>query len=280
MTWLGLRSLVVVAGLALAGAAAADDAPGKANGGGDSAAEFERAAAAIAKGAYGEAVDRLELLADRGFVHPDASFNRAVAYLGRARSSQRETGDLGRAAQALTETVALRPSDSQAEALLDEVRGEIGRKRARTGGTSLVARPRLARAIAGLLPEPVWGVLAALGSLALATGIGLRFRSKEHGIPGALAIGIGAFLLLLGGSLGFAARHFRRTSAPAVVVVDEARLLDESGRPLQGRAGEGNVVPEGADVVLLERRAGLARVEWGSTTGWVVGGQVRELAQR
>lgn len=280
MTRLGLRSLVVVATLALAGVAAADDAPVGTNAGGNPTSEFQAAAAAIGKGAYGEAVDRLELLADRGFVHPDASFNRAVAYLGRARSPQREAGDLGRAAQALSETLALRPSDTQAEALLDAVRSEIGRKRARTGGASMVARPRLARAIAGLLPEQAWGVLAALGSLALAAGIGLRFRTREHGVPGALAIGIGAFLLLLGGGLGFAARHFRLTSTPAVVVVEEARLLDEAGRPLQGRAADGNVVPEGADVVLLERHAGLARIEWGSTTGWVVGGQVRELPQR
>jgi hypothetical protein len=275
---LRLRSLVVVAGLALAGSASAESgAPAALK---DAPAEFAAAASAIQKGAYGEAVDRLELLADRGFVHPDASFDRAVAYLGRARSPQRETGDLGRAAQALSETLALRPSDAEAEALLDAVRGEIGKKRARSGGANLVARPRLARAIAGLLPEDAWGVLAILGSLALAAGIALRFRTREHDVPGSLAVGVGALLLVLGGGLGFSARHFRRTSTPAVVVVDEARLLDESGRPLQGRIAEGNVVPEGANVVLLERRAGLARIEWGSTEGWVVGGQVREVAGR
>ena len=278
MPRLGFRSLVVVAGLALGRLAVAETsttAPGA-----DPALEFKQAAAAIEKGAYAEAVDRLELLADRGFVHPDASFNRAVAYLGRARSNQHESGDLGRAAQALSETLALRSSDAQAEALLEAVRAEIGRKRARTGGANLVARPRIARAIAGLLPEELWGIIAALGSLSLAAGIALRFRTKEHGVPGSLAIGVGGLLLVLGGSLGFSARYFRRTSIPAVVVVDEARLLDEAGRPLQGRIAEGNSAPEGADVVLLERRAGLARIEWGSTEGWVVGGQVREVGAR
>jgi hypothetical protein len=274
----GRSGLVVAGGLALASVALAqNDAPSKSP---DPNAEFQQAASAIEKGAFGEAVDRLELLADRGFVHPDASYNRAIAYLGRARSTQRQNGDLGRAAQALSETLAMRPSDAQAETLLDAVRSEIGKKRARTGGASLVARPRLARAIAGLLPEAVWGILSALGSLSLAAGIALRFRTREHGVPGALAIGIGALLLVLGGALGYSARHFRRTSTPAVVVVDEARLLDASGRPLQGRVAEGNVVPEGADVVLLERRAGLARIEWGSTEGWVVGGQVREVGGR
>ena len=277
MNRLGFRGLLCLAGLALGAVAFAESGPKASSG---PASEFEKAATAIDQGAFGEAVDRLELLADRGFVHPDASFNRAVAYLARARSPQREAGDLGRSAQALSETLALRPSDTQAQTLLDAVRAEIGKKRARSGGANLVARPRIARAIAGLLPEQIWGVVAALGSLSLAVGIALRFMKKEHDVPGALAIGIGAFLLVLGGVLGFSARHFRRTSTPAVVVVEEARLLDEAGRPLQGRIAEGNVVPEGADVVLLERRAGLARIEWGSSEGWVVGGQVREVAGR
>jgi len=273
MARLGVQSLVLAAGLAFGASTLAETAPT-----GEPSSEFEQATVAIEQGAYGEAVDRLELLADRGFVHPDASYNRAIAYLGRAHSQQRAPGDLGRAAHALAETLALRPSDTQAETLLDAVRSEIGRKRARTGGANLVARPRIARAITGLLPEEVWGVIAALGSLSLAVGIALRFRTKEHGVPGALAIGIGSLLLVLGGSLGFTARHFRRTSTPAVVVVDEARLLDESGRPLQGRGSDGNVVPEGAEVVLLERHAGLAHIEWGNGVGWVVGGQVREVA--
>jgi hypothetical protein len=278
MTRLGVRGLLALAALASGAVAFAKSPPENASAA--QASEFEQAARAIDQGAFGEAVDRLELLADRGFVHPDASFNRAVAYLGRARSPQRQTGDLGRAAQGLSETLALRSSDAQAQALLDAVRAEIGKKRARSGGANLVARPRIARAIAGVLPETVWGFVAALGSLSLAAGIALRFRTKEHGVPGALAVGIGAFLLVLGGVLGFAARQFRRTSTPAVVVVDEARLLDESGRPLQGRTADSHVVPEGADVILLERRAGLARIEWGSTEGWVVGGQVREVAGR
>jgi hypothetical protein len=278
MGFRGLSCLVVVAGLALGGSAFAEGTPPAREP--DRTGEFQQAATAIERGAFGEAVDRLELLADRGFIHPDASYNRAIAYLGRARSPQRENGDLGRAAQALSETLALRPSDVQAETLLDAVRSEIGRKRARTGGANLVARPRLARAIAGLLPESVWGVLSALGSLSLATGVALRFRTKEHGVPSALAIGIGALVLVFAGALGLSARHFRRTSTPAVVIVDEARLLDASGRPREGRVAEGNVIPEGADVMLLERRAGLARIEWGATEGWVVGGQVREVVSR
>jgi hypothetical protein len=248
-----------------------------------SAAEVALAVKAIDDGAYGEAIDHLELLADRGFVHPDASYDRAVAYIGRARSPQRQPGDLGRAAAALAETLALRPDDREAQSALDAVRQEIGRARARTGGAPLVARPRLVRALVGLLPEVVWGALAVLGSLSLAWGLALRFllRRTSAEVPGALGIGVGGLLLCLGGGLAAGARHFRRTSTLAVVVVPEARLLDETGRPLPVRPnGDSNVASEGAEMYVLERRGGLDRVEWGTTDGWVVAGQLREVAHR
>jgi hypothetical protein len=244
------------------------------------AVELAEALRAIDAGSYGDAIDRLELLADRGFVHPDASFDRAVAYLGRARGQQRQPGDLGRAAAALAETLALRPDDREAEAALEAVRQEIGRKRARTGGAPLVARPRLLRAFVGLLPEQAWGALAALGSFSLAWGLALRLILKRTSteVPGALGIGVGGLLLCLGGGLAAGARHFRKTSTLAVVVVSEARLLDESGRPLPARAnGESSVAPEGAEMYVTERRGGLDRIEWGTTDAWIVAGQIREV---
>jgi hypothetical protein len=248
-----------------------------------SAAEVALAVKAIDDGAYGEAIDHLELLADRGFVHPDASYDRAVAYIGRARSPQRQPGDLGRAAAALAETLALRPDDREAQSALDAVRQEIGRKRARTGGAPLIARPRLVRALVGLLPETVWGGVAVLGSLSLAWGLALRFllRRTSAEVPGALGIGVGGLLLCLGGGLAGGARHFRRTSTLAVVVVPEARLLDETGRPLPVRPnGDSTVASEGAEMYVLEHRGGLDRVEWGTTDGWVVAGQLREVEHR
>jgi hypothetical protein len=274
-----LSSLVLLAALAAAPRARAEDgAP--APFGATESAEFAEALAAIEDGAFNDAIDRLELLGDRGFVHPDASFNRGVAYLGRARSTQRQAGDLGRAAAGFAESLALRPADAEAERALESVRSEIARARARSGGTPLVARPRLLRAIVGLAPEAVWGVLAALGSFALAWGLVLRLLVKRPGsaVPGALSIGIGLLVFGVSGSLAAGARHFRRTSALAVVVVPEARLLDESGRPLPQTA-ESSVAPEGAEVYALEQRGGLTRIEWGSTEAWVVAGQVRELAK-
>jgi hypothetical protein len=267
-----LAIVLLVAGLlAVTGSASADDA-----------SEFREAVQAIEKGAYGDAIDRLELLADRGFVHPDASFDRAVAYLGRARSTQKQSGDFGRAAAALAETLLLRPGDRDAEVALDTVRSELSRSRARKGGAPLFARPRLARAIVSLAPEPVWGWIAVLGSLVLSLGLGLRLLVRREGavVPGSLAIGIGCLLLLVGGALLAGAREFRKTSTPAVVVATEARFLDESGRPLPGGGNaDTSIAPEGAELYVLEHRGGLARVEWGSSEAWVVAGQLRELVR-
>jgi len=66
------------------------------------------------------------------------------------------------------------------------------------------------------------------------------------------------------------------------VVVEEARLLDESGKPLpqKGGAADSVTIPEGASVYVLERRPTLDRVEWGSTEGWLSPGQIQILASR
>jgi hypothetical protein len=264
-------ALLVTASLGVAAPVRADDE-----------SEFREAVQAIEQGAYGNAIDRLELLADRGFVHPDASFDRAVAYLGRARSTQKQAGDFGRAAAALSETLLLRPDDREAEAALEAVRSELSRSRARNGFAPLFARPRLARAGVSLAPEQVWGSLALLGSLVLSVGLALRLLVRREGtvVPGSLAIGVGCLLLLVGGALLGGAREFRSTSTPAVVVAPEARFLDEAGRPLPAGSGaDTSVAPEGAELYVLEHRGGLARVEWGSSEAWVVAGQLRELVR-
>ena len=138
---------------------------------------FADAATAIERGAYDEAIDRLELLADQGFSHPDASFNRAVAYLARAQSARGKTGDFGRAVAALAETLLLRPGDAEAEQALERVQAEIARRRAREGRDQVTARPSLARAVTGLADENVWDGLAAVGSLLLSAGLLLRWWS-------------------------------------------------------------------------------------------------------
>jgi len=250
----------------------------------ESERDFTAASEALKRGAYTEAIDRLELLADRGFVHPDASFNRAVAYVERARSSAASPGDLGRAAAALSEVLLLRPSDEQAELGLSRIRAEISRRHAREGVAPVMARDSLGRAATSLFDENVWAILALVGSLLLTVGLALR-RFVQHtsaGLAGAIGIGLGAVMLLLGASMTAGARHFRLTSSPAVIVADEARLLDETGKPLPQKRGSADsmTVPEGASVYVLERRATSYRVAWGSSEGWLNPGQVRILATR
>jgi hypothetical protein len=118
----------------------------------------------------------------------------------------------------------------------------------------------------------------------LALGLALRRFVKRTSaeLAGAVGIGVGALLLVSGASLTAGARHFRLTSSLAVIVVEEARLLDESGKPLPQRAGAADsvTVPEGASVYVLERKPTLDRVEWGSTEGWLTPNQVQILATR
>jgi hypothetical protein len=84
-------------------------------------------------------------------------------------------------------------------------------------------------------------------------------------------------MLVVGGGLAFAARQQRLGTTPAVVVVDEARLLDSTGTPLGKKAGEHQAVIEGALVVVLEEEGIRARVEWGNSEGWVNRAQLQEV---
>jgi hypothetical protein len=249
----------------------------------DSRGLFEQAVAALEHGATTEAIDRFELLADRGFVHPDASFDRAAAYVERARGAQARPGDLGRAAAALAEVLELRPDDREAELGLDKIRAEISRRHVREGVAPVMARPSLARAACSLLDENTWAGFAALGSLLLAAGLFTRrfLKATNSGVVGGVAIGVGAALLATCAALTAGARHFRLSSEPAVVIVEEGRLLDEAGKPLaKGRGSDAVSVPEGASVYVLERRPNLDRVEWGGVEGWLTPGELRVLATR
>jgi hypothetical protein len=243
---------------------------------------FRSGVAALERGAWDEAIDQFELLADRGFVHPDASFDRAVAYVERARTSSARPGDLGRAAAALSETLELRPGDREAETALEAVHAEIARRRAREGSQPITARPSLARAIVALADERVWSAAAALGSFALSIGLLLGLSAqRRRRLAARITASVGGAILLLGGGLTLAARHYRLSSQHAVVVVPDARLLGDDGAPVPAAAQRGAAtIPEGSSVFVLERRADLARVEWGTTHGWVQIGQIRVLSTR
>jgi hypothetical protein len=241
---------------------------------------YAAALAALAKGADNQAIDRLELMADQGVANADASLLRAAAYLARADGSNAQPGDLGRAAAALNEVLVLRPDDPQAEHALEAVQAEIARRKSKQH-ESVVVRPRLARAIAALLPEQVWATLALLCSLAVAVGVVLRRLAKTPllRLAGTVALSVGSALLAAFGSGAYAAEQFRVSSQSAVVVVPEARLTNENGRPLPAKRGADTTsVPEGATVYVRERREGRCLVEWGSTDGWLSLNEVRLVA--
>jgi hypothetical protein len=243
---------------------------------------YAAALAALAKGADNEAIDRLELLADQGVVSADASLARAAAYLARADGNRAQPGDLGRAAAALSEALLLRPDDSQAERGLEAVQADIARRRSKEQ-ENVVVRPRLSRAIAGLLPEQVWATLAALSALAIAVGVVLRRLAERPllRLSAVVAMSVGSALALVFGSAAYSAEQFRVTSQPAVVVVPEARLTNETGRPLPYKRGaDTTTVPEGATVYVKDRHEGRCWVEWGSSDGWLSSSEVRLLATR
>lgn len=269
VAWLACAGLL----LSASAAGAADSGPEKV---------YTDAIQSLERGAHDDAIDRMESLADSGFSHPDASYNRAAAYVARARSANARAGDLGRAVAALEETLLLRPDDADAERALEHVRGEIARRRSREGAEPVVAKTTLGRAVVGLLPEVVWASVAALGSLLLSLGLAARLttRAPRKRLAATTVASVGGLLLALCGSLALSARHFRLSSRAAVVVVADARLLDESGKPLVQRGGvpEHISMPEGTSLFVRERRGELVRIEWGSTEAWVQSAQVRVLS--
>jgi hypothetical protein len=250
-------------------------------------AELGAVQAAFARGSFSEAIDQLEHWSDQGLVHPTLSFDRGVAYLGRAESSARKPADLGQAAAAFEEALALAPGDEEARVVLQRIRETLSERRAKAQAGSVVARPRLLRALTGLIGEGAWAMAALLGSLLLAVGLVGRIFTGTHEtrLGGAILAVVGGCLLVLGGSMAAAGRHLRQDFTPAVVIVEEARLLDAEGRPMTAARGPsaldaaGDRVPEGSLVYIVEARGALVRIEWGDSDAWLNGVQLRRLAQ-
>lgn len=258
----------------------------------DATSLFQKGVAALREGAVNDAVEDFEALADRGFVHPDASFDRALSYLGRVRAGAERPGDLGRAAAALEETLLLRSEDRDAETALELVRAEVARRRARSGSSADVdARPTLDRAVFGFASEWTWSILAAAASLLLTAGLVLRWLAGQMAEKGAqtqrdmpleaplhlastITVPIGAVCLLVFAILAAGSRQLRLTTTEGVVVAPEAHLLTEKG-VLTTRGA----IPEAARVELGEQRGSLVHVRWGAVEGWTQLDSVRRLAR-
>ena len=252
-----------LAALAASGLARAEETPEQL---------FGRGAQALQRGEYAAAIDTFEALADQGFLHPDASYDRGLAYVMRYRAAAARPGDLGRAAAAFEETLRLSPGDRDADVALDLVRAEVTRKRARRTKDTVDVRPTLDRMVVGLADEETWGLAALVASLALALGLVLRPRAGRAHIAGSILVPGSIVLLLALVPLTWGARRLRQSTRAGVVVTTEVRLTSEEGRPLAA-----DPVPEAALVEVGERRGGLVHVRWGGAEGWVPAPDVRLL---
>jgi hypothetical protein len=249
--------------------------------GADTKQLHEQASAALTTGAYQEAIDALELLSDRGFVNSSVSFNRALAYLGRANSPQSRNGDLGQSVAALEEVQLLDPDDGGIAPVLEQLRKEIAREQAKRGSSPLVPRPTLGRAIVSLCQENTWFLLAAVGSGLITLSLALWFwiKATPAQITAMIAGTLGVLLALFSGSMAYAARQLRLEAAPAVVIASSARLLDSVGTPMKATSGSATEVSEGALVDVLETRGALTHISWGGSEGWVSSAYLRRLAR-
>ncbi len=239
---------------------------------------------ALRASAPSRALEQFELAGDRGLIDPNLSYNRALAYLLRAKSPQAVPGDLGQVAAGLEEALLLNPDDVESEQVLDAVRAELARVRAKPQGEAVSARPSLGRALVGLAPRAVWDWLAVSASLLLSAGLLGRalLKRAELLLASGLGIGIGLGLLALAAPLSFAAGWLNERTEPAVVITAEAHWLDAVGVPARAlpASAHGAGIPEGALVYIHQKAGNLAEVEWGATLGWVSAGQLRGLRQR
>ncbi len=236
----------------------------------------------IERGAFSDAIEKLELLADQGIVHPDASFNRGVAYLDRARTPTARPGDRGRAIAGFAEALSLRPGDKEAEQGLAAAQNELERARRREGVTRTEESPSLGTLLVELLAEDTWATLALVSSLVTMLGLALLVLTRR-GTPeapasawrltGAVLGGVGAVSLAITGSAAGVARHTRLTARPAVVVAASARPLDAQGRPARGAP-----LSEGTRVRVLESQGQLLFVDAGQSRQWVRRSDVQTLA--
>jgi hypothetical protein len=236
---------------------------------------FETGADALADGRYEDAIAQLEAHADRMPAHPDVSFNRGLAYLTRVRNGAEHAGDLGRAAAAFEEALAMRPDDADAQHALSLVHGEVARRRARRGIDAVLARPSLDRVIVNLASERTWGIAAVFSSLMLALGLVLRRREGSAHLAGILMTPAFAVALLALVPLYVGARHLRLDRTAGVVVVREAYMTDSGGARQAGDA-----IPEAAKLELGERNGRLIHARYGTREGWIPSDSVRALRSR
>jgi hypothetical protein len=236
---------------------------------------------ALHDGRAGDAIDALEALADRGVVDPVASFDRGLAYGMRVRIGAEVPGDLGRAVHGFEEARDLSRDPKlveDASHALVVIRSEVAKRRARAGDPTEVDPGRsLGRAVAGLLLEDTWALLASVASMALALGLLVRWlaRARRVRVTGGVTAGVATPVLVAAVAMTLAARHDRANLREAIVVAASARPTDERGITVPGATP----LPEGARVEVVEVRGQSSRVRFGAADAWVSTGALRDLAR-
>jgi len=234
---------------------------------------FARATAALQGKDTAKAIVAFEALADRGFAHPDVSYNRGLAYAMRAKSSGAQPGDLGRAAAGFEEALRLRPGDRDATQALDLVHAEVTRRRSRQDKSDRIVRPSLDRVLFRLVSPATWAALAVGASVLLSIGLVLRRRpSGPVHVAGSVLFWLMLVSLLGLVPLAFGSSWLERSRGAAVVVAPAVTLRGENGKPTDAPE-----LPEAALVELGEAKDGDVLVRWGSYEGWVERGAVRPL---
>lgn len=272
LTW----SMTLLALGLVVGSARADETPSTAT------QSFEEAALLVQQGAFSEALLRFERLSDQGFVHPDASFNRGLAYLQRADSAQVKPGDLGQAIAGFREAATM-SDDEEAERLVDTVRQVISRQRAARGRDPVVVSPPLGRALSELVRPSTWAILALVASALLSIALLVRrYATVATRLAANVTAATSLGLLGLFAGLFAVSDYYQRVWQEAVIVVEQATLRDAQGKPLLTRALDTNSadVPEGASVYVLSRAGRLVEIQWGSSRAWLRDGELRMLTSR
>lgn len=234
---------------------------------------FEEGTTALSAGRYQDAIDHLKAYADLAPSHPDASFNRGLAYVTRVRAGAEQPGDLGRAAASFEEVLLMRPGDDDAAQALELVRGEVARRRSQRGKEVVRVSPTIDRIVVGWASERTWGIAAIVASCLLSLGLVLRRRSPGplH-VTGTLLVPLGLVAVLMLIPLYYGARQLRETTKQGVVVVRETSLSDEDGEP---QAGE--PIPEAARVEVSSHGGPRTKVRYGAREGWLPANTVRVL---
>jgi hypothetical protein len=158
------------------------------------------------------------------------------------------------------------------------VRSEVARRRVRAGQPVEVDPGRsLSRALAALLSEETWSILAILSSAALAVGLFVRWlgRGVRVRVGGGVTAAVAGPALALSVAMTLAMRHDRMHLREAVVVVANARPTDEHGLAVPGATP----LPEGARVEVVDASGPWQKVRFGTIEARVAASALRELAR-